>query len=319
MAEGGFPLRVGVALKNFTPATESPDIDELLAYAERAEALGFESLWAWDHILLGTKRPFPILESLTTLAAIAARTTRIKLGTGVLVLSLRNPVVLAKILGTLDCLSKGRLVLGAAAGWYEREFTASNIPHAERGKRFLENLRVLLDFWGDGPPARDRGPYAIRGAVMLPPPAQRPRPPILIGGYVEAVLRRVARHGDGWLTYFYTPESFTKSWTKIQGHAREFGRDPATLDSANQLPIHVGPPAAQADAPLKAFLGRYFDIAPWSESTMDSGIAGTVEECAAQLQRHIAAGARRLILVPYEYRLEQLEIIAREVVPRLRG
>ena len=315
----GLPLRVGVALKNFTAHPELPDIDELLAYAERAEALGFESVWAWDHMLLGTKRPFPILDSLTTLAAIATRTTRIKLGTGVLVLSLRNPVVVSKILGSLDCISKGRLVLGAAAGWYEREFTASNISHPERGKRFLENLQILMDFWSEDPPSENRGPYAVRGAVMLPKPVQKPRPPILIGGYVDAVLKRVAKYGDGWLTYFYTPESFTKSWTKIQEYARELGRDPATLDSANQLPIYVGPPAAEADAPLKAFLGRYFDIAPWSESTVESSIAGTVEECVDQLQRHIAVGVRRLILVPYEYSLDQLEIIAKEVVPRLRG
>lgn len=317
MANGS--LRVGLALKNFTAHPELPDIDELLAYAERAEALGFESLWAWDHMLLGTKRPFPILDSLTTLAAIATRTTRIKLGTGVLVLSLRNPVIVSKILGTLDCISKGRLVLGAAAGWYEREFTAANIPHPERGRRFLENLQILLDLWGEHPPTENRGPYATRGAVMLPKPVQKPRPSILIGGYVDTVLKRVARYGDGWLTYFYTPESFTKSWTKIQGYAREFGRDPATLDGANQLPIYVGPPTAEGIGPLKTFVGRYFDIAPWSESTPESSIAGTIEECVAQLQCHLAVGVRRLILVPYDYSLDQLEIIAREVVPRLRG
>src|SRR5438874_10873754 len=107
----------GLALRNFVGPAETPDVDGIYAYAERAEALGFESLWAWDHILLGVEPSFPIIDSITTLGAVAARTTRIKLGTGVLVLPLRNPVVAAKALGSLDVISKGRLVLGVAGGW----------------------------------------------------------------------------------------------------------------------------------------------------------------------------------------------------------
>src|SRR5438034_6613992 len=95
---------------------------DLYRYAERAEALGFESLWAWDHVILGVEPSFPILDAVGTLTAIAARTSKIRLGTGVLVLPLRNPTVAAKAIGTLDVISKGRLVLGVAAGWYAREF-----------------------------------------------------------------------------------------------------------------------------------------------------------------------------------------------------
>src|SRR5205809_6935080 len=112
----------GLAIKNFVGPTETPDVSAILRYAERAEALGFESLWAWDHILLGVEPSFPVIDSITTLGAVAARTSRIKLGTGVLVLPLRNPVVAAKALGSLDVISGGRLVLGVAAGWYERAF-----------------------------------------------------------------------------------------------------------------------------------------------------------------------------------------------------
>src|SRR6266542_2479212 len=102
----------GLAIKNFVGPTETPDIDALLAYAERAEALGFESLWAWDHVILGVEPAFPILDAVGTLTAIAARTRRIKLGTGVMVLPLRTPTVPPKALGTLDVISKGRLILG---------------------------------------------------------------------------------------------------------------------------------------------------------------------------------------------------------------
>ena len=118
----------GLALKNFVGPAEAPDIDALLAYAERAEGLGFESVWAWDHVILGVDPAFPILDAIGTLTAIAVRTRRVKLGTGILVLPLRNPTIAAKALGTLDVVSKGRLILGVAAGWYAREFDAVGVP-----------------------------------------------------------------------------------------------------------------------------------------------------------------------------------------------
>src|SRR5713226_2270900 len=228
-------IRFGVAVRNFTPFPEEPDIDEIVEYATRAEALGFHSAWVWDHILLGTKRPFPFLDSLSTLGALAMRTTRLQLGTGALILPLRNPVVLAKVLASLDHISKGRLVLGVAAGWYEREFDACGVPLKERGKVFLQNLEIINRFWTEDRVDGEAGRYVFRQAVMLPKPVQQPRPRLLFGGYVDAVLRRVAKHADGWLTYFYTAESFRRAWEKIQNYAAEAGRDPADLHNVSQL------------------------------------------------------------------------------------
>src|SRR6059036_1774826 len=191
----------GLAIKNFVGPTETPDVSAILRYAERAEALGFESLWAWDHVILGVEPSFPILDAVGTLTAIAARTSRIKLG-------------------TLDVVSKGRLILGVAAGWYAREFDAVGVPFKQRGRLFERNLEILTRLWTEDRVTLRVDELNLREAVMLPRPAQRPRPPILIGGYVDAVLRRVATRGDGWLTYFYTPESYRKSWEKIVGFAR---------------------------------------------------------------------------------------------------
>src|SRR5712672_4293982 len=109
----------GIAVPNFTAYPQMPDIKALVDYGIRMEQLGFDSLWVWDHILLGVDPHFPIVESLTLLTAIAARTTRIKLGTGILVLLLRSPVVLAKQLASMDLLSGGRLLMGMASGWYK--------------------------------------------------------------------------------------------------------------------------------------------------------------------------------------------------------
>src|SRR5207245_4909725 len=117
----------GLALRNFVGPTEAPDIDGLIRYAVRAEELGFESLWAWDHVILGVDPSFPILDAVGTLTAIAARTSKIRLGTGVLVLPLRNPTVAAKAIGTLDVISKCRVTVGVAAGWYARELDARGV------------------------------------------------------------------------------------------------------------------------------------------------------------------------------------------------
>ena len=310
-------MHVGLAIENFVGPTESPDIEALYRYAVRAETLGFESLWAWDHVILGVEPAFPILDAVGTLTAIAARTSRIKLGTGVLVLPLRNPTVAAKAIGTLDVISGGRLILGVAAGWYAREFDAVGVPFRQRGRLFERNLDILTRLWTEDRVTLQADEFNLREAVMRPRPAQRPRPPILIGGYVDAVLRRVATRADGWLTYFYTPESYAKSWQKIQAFAREAGRDPAALTGTNQLAILVGRSRAETEEPMRHWLQTEWDVAAWSESTIEHAIRGSVSECIAQLRAHVASGVHRLILIPYRYQPEQVEIIAKEILPAL--
>ena len=311
-------VRIGLALKNFVGPQETPDVDGIFAYAQRAEALGFESLWAWDHVILGVEPSFPILDAIGTLTAIAARTSKIKLGTGVLVLPLRNPTALAKALGTLDVISKGRLILGVAAGWYAREFDAVGVPFKQRGRLFERNFDILTRLWTEDRVTLKVDEFNLREAVMRPRPAQRPRPPILIGGYVDAVLKRVATRGDGWLTYFYTPESYKRGWEKIVGFARQVQRDPTTLEGTNQLAILVGPSRAQAEAPMRQWLQTDWDVAAWSESTIEHAIRGSVTECVEQLRAHVDSGVHRIILIPYRYQPEQVEIIAKEILPALR-
>ena len=307
----------GLALRNFVGPGEVPDVHGLYAYAERAEALGFESLWAWDHVLLGVEPAFPILDSITVLGAIAARTQRIKLGTGVLVLPLRNPVTAAKALGSLDVISRGRLILGVAAGWYAREFDAVGQPFKSRGRHFERNLDILMRLWTEERVTLKVDEFNLREAVMVPRTAQRPRPPVLIGGYVDAVLKRAATKGDGWLTYFYTPESFTRAWEKVQAFAREAGRDPATLTATNQLAIYVGGSREETTADMRQWLSTEWDVAAWSESSIEHAIHGSVDDCIEQLRVHVRTGVHRIILIPYRYQPEQVERIAEEVLPAL--
>lgn len=309
-------VEYGLAVENFTSASKSPDMGELVAYAVRAEELGFRSLWAWDHLFLGSRQPFPCFESLTTLTTLAAHTRDVTLGTGVLVLPIRDPALLAKTAATLNEASGGRLCLGMAAGWYEREFAATGTPHKGRGKRFERNLDICYRLWEDDEVTGEWDDLSFRRVRMLPRP--QPRPRVLIGGYVDKVLRRVATRGDGWLTYFYTAEAFARSWAKIRNFAAEAGRDPDELTNVAQLPFCIDSSFEAADRRVGPFLAEYFDTPEWSDATPGSAIRGTPEQCAEQLAAHIAAGVQHIALVPHRYELEQMERFAAEVRPLLQ-
>ncbi len=311
--------RFGLAVENFTPMTKAPDVEAIVAYARRAEQLGFQSLWAWDHMFLGTKRPFPFLESLTTLTVLATATESVELGTGVLVLPLRNAAVLAKTAATLDIVSRGRLTLGMAVGWYEREFDACGVPFRQRGRIFEESLALMRAFWsGEAVSGEARG-VPFRNAVMLPTPSPRPRPKLLVGGYVDKVLKRVAERSDGWLTYFYAPDAFRHAWGRIRGFAERAGRDPDELENVAQLVLCIDDSFEAADRRARQYIDDYFDLPAWSESTAESAIRGTPEQCAEQIAEHVAAGVQHICLVPYGYEPEQVERFAADVLPLVEG
>jgi len=295
--------------------SSEPTAERLVAYSTRAEDLGLSSLWVWDHLFLGARRAFPFFESLTTLTLLAAHTRTMTLGTGVLVLPIRDPVLLAKTTGTIQSISNGRLSLGMAAGWYEREFEATGVPFKGRGKLFERNLEVLRRLWEEDMVTGTWDELNLRSVRMLPRPV--PPPQVLIGGYVDRVLRRVATKSDGWLTYFYTADSFSRAWQKIRGFAEEAGRDPDELKNVAQLPFCVSDSYEQADRSVRQFVEEYFDVAAWSESTPESAIRGTPEQCAEQLAEHIAVGSQHIVLVPYNYEIDQVERFVAEVLPRL--
>ena len=306
----------GIAMQNFTAAPEMPDAKALIDYGVRMEQLGYESVWVWDHILLGVDPYFPILDALSVLTAVAARTETIRLGTGILVLPARNPVSLAKQLSSIDQISNGRLTLGMAGGWYKREFDAIGVPFKKRGDIMDMNLEVLTRLWQEHSVTGSYPPYELKEAVLSPKPVQTPRPPILIGGYVDRVLKRAGVAGDGWLTYYYTAEGFAKSWTKVRNFAEEAGKDPDTLKSINQLPIYVGKSREEVEAPMLEWLTTEWDFAGWSDSTTDSAVLGTVDDCIEQLQAHLDAGVQQITLVPYKFDMEQIELIATEILPK---
>lgn len=317
-------LKVGIALENFVPADKDLQFSNIITYAQRAEELGFSSLYGWDHLFLGTRTYFPLFEVLTTLSAVAAVTRRVELGTGVLVLPLRDPITLAKMITTIDHISEGRFVLGTAAGWYKKEYEALGIPHERRGKVFVRNLEILLalltehsvEYTAPGF-SEEAPPMELRRVVTEPKSITSPRPPVLLGGYADIVFKRIVKYADGWLTYLYAPEAFATAWARIQALAEEAGRDPAGLRNVSQLPICVADSFEEADARVRTFAERYLDVPEWSQASLDSAIRGTPEQCLEQIEAQRAVGVQEVVLMPVEYDTGQVEVIGSEILPRL--
>ena len=240
----------GVVLPHVGPHAREHVVERMQTVARQAEALGYHSLWAADHIVMPThltsKYPyhpegkFPIdpaenfLEPLTVLGYVAACTTTIRLGTGVLIIPYRNPVVTAKTLATLDVLSRGRIILGAGVGWMTEEFAFLNSPYHERGARTDEYLRAMKALWTEEEPAFQGRFLQFSDLRCEPKPVQKPHPPIWVGGHSKAALRRTATLADGWYGHVFwrNPEALPQEIQTIKQLAEQAGRDPRALTYA---------------------------------------------------------------------------------------
>lgn len=199
-------MKFGVALPNFGKYAKK---DTILEIAKAAEELGFDSIWVSDHIVIPkSHRGFGnvFYEPLTTLAYIAACTTRIHLGTSIIILPYRNPVVLAKIISTLDVLSGGRVITGIGVGWIKDEFDALGVPYTERGPLTDECIEVLKVLWTEEEPSFKGRYYRFSGIKFLPRPVQKPHPPIWVGGNSRMAIERAVNAGNGWHSVGLTPE-----------------------------------------------------------------------------------------------------------------
>jgi probable F420-dependent oxidoreductase len=241
-------VKFGTVLPQFGPHAREPGVRERLgAIARAADRLGYDVVWTAEHLIFpreirteypyGGKFPYdvddPILDVATTLAWIAAQTTRVRLGSSVVVLPYHHPVALAKALATVDVLSGGRLLLGVASGWLREEFELLGVPFAERGARTDEGIALLKHLWTAERIDFDGRFFSLRDAAQAPKPLQKPHPPIWIGGDGGAALRRVARLGDGWVAAPRSRERLAASIATIRREAERAGRDPASIGVAS--------------------------------------------------------------------------------------
>jgi probable F420-dependent oxidoreductase len=209
--------------------------ENLVRVAEEAEGLGYASLWTLQRLLVATDQDLhpvyhSVLDPITALAFAAARTSRIRLGIGVINLPFVPPAYLAKQAATLDVLSNGRLDLGLGVGWSPAEFAASGASTARRGPRTVEYVQVLHTLWADEVSGFDGEFYTVPPSRMLPKPVQRPGPPVILGGGVPAALNRAGRIADGWISSSGADLTrIADSIALVRAGAEEAGRDPAAV------------------------------------------------------------------------------------------
>ena len=286
------------------------DAAPLLRLAEKAEALGFDSVWVGDSVLARPRH-----EPLTLLAAVAGRTSRVNLGTAVLVVPLRNPVLLAHQIATLDQVSDGRVLLGVGAGIdapnVRAEFEAGGAPFDKRFGRMLESVRLMRALWTGEPVSWD-GRWKVEGGRLAPKPVQPGGPPMWGGGSAPASLTRAARHFDGW---FPTgPNDATvwgAKWASVKEQATAAGRDAGVMTGALYLTLAVADSAEKAEANLVAYLNNYYGALGPKMRASEACYAGPPDGTGRWLEGFIDAGASHLVLRFAGDHDSQLEAVSR--------
>jgi probable F420-dependent oxidoreductase len=300
------------------------DREAITSLAQRADALGFDSIWVTDRLLIPVKSasPYPYsatgafplgpdepwLEPLTAVTYLTTVTRRIKVGTSVLVIPYRNPVVTAKALATADYLSGGRVILGAGVGWWREEFDALGVRFEDRADRTVEYLRLMKEIW-TGSRVRFEGRFAriAEAGGVRPQPAQKPHIPIWIGGHTRAALARVVDVGDGWHPLGLRPPvklypaEMAAAVRRLSDMAATARRDPSTITITFKGPLRFQDGAGRDRIPL----------------------SGSAAQIAEDLSAYVAAGVEHFVLdfsvATVPEMLEVLERTMTDVKPRIRS
>src|SRR5665213_2469038 len=305
--------RIGYLLPTRERVMEGrPEVAPLLALAEKAEGLGFDSIWVGDSLLARPRH-----DPLTLLAAVAARTRRAELGTAVLLPALRNPVVLAQQIATLDQISQGRYILGVGIASdvpnIRAEFTAAGVPFEKRVGRMLEGLRLCRELW-TGKPVTWNGRWVMENSVLGPTPHRLGGPPIWIGGMVRPARERVGRLYDGWFPNAPDAKGWGVQWREILDIARDAGRNPADLTGALYLTLTIDEDAGRASRRIDGFFANYYGQPAEAMRSRQANYAGPAAGAAEWLKSYVDEGASHLVLRFAGDPERNLETIA-----RLRG
>jgi len=294
----------------------------IIQFAQRAEALGFESLWCGDHIVLPTEGTtqypytsdgsFPrasqvgFVETMTLLAYVAAVTERIRLGSTVIIVPYRNPIVQAKMFASLDVLSGGRAICGVGVGWLQKEFDVLGASYKDRGPVTDEYLQIFRVLWTEAHPAFHGKFYQFDGIQFWPKPVQQPLP-IWVGGHSKRSIRRAIVYGSAWHPTRQTPEFVAEHVPYLRQEAERTGRDPASITVSLKRSLHIT------------------DIGLAGEVAFRSGnaLVGTTQDIIDDARRCQDFGIQQLT---YDFRTDDvheqiamMEQLASRVVPAVAG
>jgi len=295
--------------------------DELWLDAAQAEELGFDHIWLGDSVTVLDKARG---DCLTTMAALAARTSRIRIGAVPMLPALRNPVLLAHALATLDVISKGRIILGVSVGpvrdYIQRQFAACGVPPQEKAGRLSESIEIMRRLWSETTINSDGRYYQLSDVGILPHPAQKPGIPIWIAAdRSDNGFKRVARLGDGWVTLAPTLEKFTAARHKIDQYAQEHGRVGKCPVSALYATFNIQTDGERARDEGWKWMERFFEQ-PREKISYHFTIFCTPEECVRLLKGYAEAGLTTIIArIASDDARGQARRLLNEIKPQLAG
>jgi probable F420-dependent oxidoreductase len=280
------------------------DLGVLRETLQVAEELGFHSAWIMDQALTTA----PALEAITTLGYAAALTDSIRLGTGVLLTALRQPVQLARHLATLDQLSSGRLILGVGLGERSSYHPAFGVSPSHRAARFVESLELLKRLWTENAVTFSGRFWQTEGLTMEPKPFQKPHPPIWFGGGSKPAIDRAVRNGDGWMgAGNSTVGQFTEQVSLLREALDATGRDPASFTIAKRVYLAV---SLDTDRSLQRM--RAWSTVFYGDTTMadTAAVVGDLELCLGRLSEVSRSGADLIVLNPVFDVIDQMKLLA---------
>lgn len=318
MPKTSHPIRFGVQA-----APQQISWAELKEVWQEVEALGFDSLWVNDHMLPSVgPTDAANMEGWTTLAALAALTSRVQIGALVTANTFRHPAVLAKMATTIDHISNGRLILGIGSGYFEQEHKVYGIPFPttrERAQRLEEALQVIRTLWTHETASFQGDYYQLANAPFVPKPVQKPHPPIMIGGIGEKLtFPIVAKYADLWNAGGLTPQQLAQKIAALDEHCRQVGRDCNKIEKTYLTPLYVRADPAEVQALLEKTPRMQGVSAEQARATI---LAGDVAAVRQQVQAYLDAGVTHFILVlrrPGFYDREGIRLFAKEIMPHFR-
>jgi alkanesulfonate monooxygenase SsuD/methylene tetrahydromethanopterin reductase-like flavin-dependent oxidoreductase (luciferase family) len=293
--------------------------DQLWSDAALAEELGFDHIWLGDSVTVLDKARG---DCLTTMAALAARTNKIRIGAVPMLPALRNPVLLAHALATLDVISKGRIMLGVSVGpvrdYIQRQFAACGVPPQEKAGRLNESIEIMRRLWSEKTINYDGRYFKLDDVGILPHPAQKPGIPIWIAAdRNENGFKRVGRLGDGWVTLAPTLERFAAARHKIDEYAQEHGRLDKCPVSALYASFNIQSDGAKAKDEGWEWMERFFEQ-PKQKISYHFTIFGTPAECVRLLKGYAGAGLTTIIArIASDDVRAQARLLINEIKPQL--
>ena len=314
-------MKFGVAVPNYRKLA-SPE--NLVKISTRCEELGFDSLWVTDHVVV----PAPyremfgatVYDPLSVMAFLAAHTQRVEIGTAVLVIPYRNPVVVAKQLATIDNLSNGRVVLGTGSGWAREEFEVLGVPYDERGPITDEYLKVILELWTNPKPSFEGRYVTLKEVHAEPLPVRQPHPPILVGGYGKRAIRRAVALGQGWLPDGMSLPDLEKAIGFMRQTAEAAGRDPASLSVALRTGLYLR--EVTGEAGVGRFPAPWEQAAAFTEDAERLPFRGSAEQVVDDIRQAERIGVDHLIVESPvqrgDERFDTIEAFAEYVLPAFR-